>query len=84
LEKKINKINWYGLSLNSNAIHILEKNINKINWILLSFNSSIFNLDYDALKERCHIYMEELIKKTMHPKNIQKYIDLELDIDDCY
>jgi hypothetical protein len=63
---------------------LLNKNIDKIWWEGLSKNPSIFELeyDYDALKERCHIYMQELIQKTLHPNKIQKYIDLELDIDD--
>ena len=82
LEKNIDKINWYLLSRNPNAIHLLEKNIDKINWHYLSENPSIFNYDYDSLRERCHIYMEELIQKTMHPNIIQKYLNLELDLDD--
>jgi len=32
LEKYPDKINWYFLSGNPNAIHLLEKNLNKINW----------------------------------------------------
>jgi hypothetical protein len=78
----INKINWIWLSGNPNAIHLLEKNIDKIDWDFLSLNSSIFELDYDYLKEICHIYMEKLIQKTMHPCIIKKYLDLELDIED--
>jgi hypothetical protein len=70
------------LSGNTNAIHLLKNNKNNIYWDWLSTNPSIFELDYNYLKERCHIYMEKLIQKTMHPNNIQKYIDLELDIDD--
>jgi len=49
---------------------------------LLSENPSIFELDFDYLRKRCHIYIEELIKKTMHPNIIQKYLNLELDMDD--
>jgi hypothetical protein len=82
IEKNIDKINWTRLSYNPNAIHILEKNKDKIDWGYLSKNPSIFELDYDFLKERCHVYMEELIQKTMHPNIIQKYINLESDIDD--
>ena len=82
IKKNIDKIYWHWLSSNPNAIHILEKNINKINWELLSKNPSIIELDYNALKKRCHIYMEELIQKAMHPIIIRKYLDLELDIED--
>ncbi len=34
----INKLNWHGLSLKSNAIELLKENINKINWGNLSLN----------------------------------------------
>jgi len=82
LEKNIDKIYWRWLSENPNAMHLLKNNICEIYWNHLYINSSIFELDYDVLKERCLIYMEELIQKTMHPYIIQKYIDLELDIED--
>ena len=36
------KINWYYLSLNPNAIHLLKNNQDKINWNYLSKNPSIF------------------------------------------
>jgi len=39
-------------------------------------------LDYEALKERCHIYKEELIQITMHPSRIQKYLDMGISIDE--
>lgn len=39
----------------------IKKNQYKIDWINLSKKSSIFELDYNALKERCAIYREELI-----------------------
>ena len=86
LEKNIDKIDreWSNLSLNPDAIHLLEKNKDKINWYDLSKNPSIFKLDYFEIRKRCHIYMEELIQKTMHPNIIQKYIDMEFDIDDFY
>ena len=32
------KINWYFLSLNPNAIHILERNLSKLNWVYLTTN----------------------------------------------
>ena len=33
-------MNWYNLSANPNAIHILEQNLNKVNWKKLSANSN--------------------------------------------
>jgi hypothetical protein len=50
--------------------------------VVLSSNPSIFGYDYEALKERCHIYKEELIQITMHPSRIQKYLDMGISIDD--
>jgi hypothetical protein len=71
------------LSENPNAIRLLEQNLDKINWIALSYNPSIFDLvDYEALKERCLIYCEELIQKTMHPSRIQKLLDMGISIDE--
>ena len=37
-------LNWYLLSCNSNAIHILEKNFNKINWHKLSADPNAINI----------------------------------------
>jgi hypothetical protein len=39
-------------------------------------------LDYEALKERCDIYKEELIQKAFHPSRIQKYLDMGISIDE--
>jgi hypothetical protein len=33
---QIDKVDWYALSMNPNAIHILEKNLDKVNWDALS------------------------------------------------
>ena len=44
LEKNIDKIDWYSLSSNSNAIHILEKYPNEIIWNELCRNTSAMNL----------------------------------------
>ena len=37
---------------------------------------------YNTLKERCNIYKEELIQKTMHPNRILKYLEQGYEIDD--
>ena len=42
LQKNQDKINWFWLSENPNAIHLLEQNQDKINWDELSSNPSIF------------------------------------------
>jgi hypothetical protein len=51
----LDKINWYILSGNSTAIHILEKNLDKINWDELSGNKSIFKLNtQDIISYMCN------------------------------
>jgi len=55
---------------------------NKIDYGGLSRNPEIFELDKKGLKERCDIYREELMKKTMHPLRIQKLLDMVIDLDD--
>ena len=32
LEKNLNNINWYAVSLNPSVIPMLEKNLDKVNW----------------------------------------------------
>ena len=43
-------IDWYMLSKNPNAIHLLEQNIDKIDWDNLSENPNIFEIDKKQLK----------------------------------
>jgi len=38
---------------------------------MLSSNPSIFELDYEALKDRCSVYKEELIGMALHPSRIK-------------
>ena len=81
LEENKDKIDWNYLSLNPNSINLLKKNQDKINWKNLSVNPSIFELDYNALKKRCNIYKEELIKKTMRPSRIFKYLEQCIEVE---
>jgi hypothetical protein len=73
LEKNLTNVNWDGLSFNPNAIHILEKNITKINWCNLSENHSIFQLDYDAMRENNKGMSEEIAKIVWHPSRMAKW-----------
>jgi hypothetical protein len=76
----VDKIHWIGLSENPNAIHLLEKNPNKIKWGCLSSNPSIFELDYNAIKERCSVYKWELLDVAFHPSRIEKYIEMGIEM----
>ena len=80
LEANPDKIHWRCLSENPNAIHLLEKNPDKICWYSLSDNPCIFEIDYEALNERCAIYKEELMQIAMHPLRIQKLLDMGISI----
>ncbi len=55
-KENFNEINWFYLSHNPNAIHILEKNLNKIDWKCLSSNPNAIpilenNLDKIVLQK---------------------------------
>jgi len=85
LEQNPKKIDWYWLSGNPNAIHLLEQNPNNIGWTTLSANPSIFEIDYQAMKEQCSLYKEELLRKALHPSRIERYLEMgaeQEDLDD--
>ena len=44
LEKNIDKIDWYWLSKNPNAISILEENSDKIHWNALFANPNAISI----------------------------------------
>jgi hypothetical protein len=64
------KINWYMLSGNENAIDIIEANKDKIEWDTFSLNPSIFTYDYDEIKKNFKDLGEEIIIKALHPKRL--------------
>ena len=84
LKKNLNKINWICLSENSNAIHLLENNLDKTNLYWLCGNPSIFEIDYNLLRERCSIYKEEFIQVAMHPSRIERYLNQGISIEELY
>ena len=66
----MDKVDWYFLSMNPNAIPIMENNMGKVKWSLLPFNTGIFELDMDFIKTRMDILREELIQKVFHPTRV--------------
>ena len=40
----IDRLNWFWLSANQNAIHLLEENIDKIDWNMLSVNPNAIHI----------------------------------------
>jgi hypothetical protein len=84
LEKNQEKIDWYSLSGNPNAMRLLEKNQDKVNWVELSNNPSIFKktINYKYLYQRMNIVREELMMKCMHPRRLERFLEMGGDIDD--
>ena len=62
--------------MNPNAIHLLEANIHKINWGCILENPSLFF----KVPESPH--KEELVKVRFHPRIFERYLDMELDLND--
>ena len=82
LEKNQDKICWHGLSENpsARAIALLENNQDKIYWDALSENPSIFEYDYQGMKDAMYNGIkEDLVKNRFHPKNIPKFRDWGMD-----
>ena len=77
LEKQRDKIYWYNLSANPNAIELLEANQDKINWYKITGNPAIFQLDYEEMKKNNQEMYEELIKEVMKPSRVFKNPDYD-------
>lgn len=58
--KNLDKVNWFNLSENTDAIYILEKNIDKVNWNRIVFHPLIFEkylkLGYDINSDESFTY----------------------------
>ena len=73
LEQNPDKIDWCGLSANSEAIHILEQNLDKIDWDWLSTNPSIFTYNYKQIAKHRWPINKEIIQNRFHPKNMKYF-----------
>ena len=83
IEKNIDKSCWMGISRNKNAIHLLKQHQDKIDWLQFSLNPSIFAYPYERFAyQRSNILREELMKKTLHPRRIQYWLENGMNIDD--
>ena len=71
----LDKVDWWHLSENPNAIHILEKNLGKVYWTYLSYNSNAIhilekNLDkvywnYLSANQNAHLLLSKLDYQAM-------------------
>jgi len=83
LEQNFDKFDWDILSINPNEIHLLEKTPDKIHWDCLSRNLNIFEWDYIKMsKMKTWIILEDLMKNTLHPKRLIRFLELGGDSDD--
>ena len=94
MEKNLDKVDWWQLSRNINAVHILEKNQNKVFWSMsekntgkISFtqlvrNKNIYTYDYNYYKKRMDLHREELMKKVFHPNRLIYYLEIGYEFAD--
>lgn len=76
---------WKMLAQNPNSEmvrSIMEKHPDKIKWAYLSEHPCIFTFDYEAMRKRCAVFSEDLVKVTMHPSKIQRLLDMGYEIED--
>ena len=82
LQKNPKKIVWSEYSKNPAAIHDLEKNTIKVYIKDILSNPSVLDIDYKKMAEvRTRVIFEDLMKKSLHPTKIQKYVDAGLEPD---
>ena len=65
----MDKIDWWFLSRNPNAINLLEQNIDKINWAMLSENPNAINLlekNIDKIQWDCYQKIQIYLKLTQN------------------
>lgn len=60
MEQNPDKINWWWLSGNPNAIHLLEQNTDKIDWYMLSTNPNAIHI----LEQNHKIYWDNISTNT--------------------
>ena len=78
------KIHWYYLCQNPNAISLLEENQDKLYWFILSTNPSIFTYDYHLMKKVNIHLKEDIIAAALHPKRIFKTVKTDADMEEIY
>ena len=73
MKENQDKIIWWALSENPNAIELLKENQDKINWTNFSENPNIFTYDYIKMKETIKNsgIVEELMSVIFHPKKYE-------------
>ncbi len=79
----MDKISWFDMSSNPNAISILEKNMDKINWLHLSLNpnaihlleQNIDNINWNLLSKNPNIFEIDTKQLKLNITEQAKIID---------
>ena len=79
----MDKISWFDMSSNPNAISILEKNMDKINWLHLSLNPNAIHLlqqnmdkiDWSSLSANPNIFEIDTKQLKLDITEKAKFID---------
>ena len=76
LEQFPENINYSSLSSNPNpsAMYLLKRNIDEADEYQLSENPSIFEYDYEAMRNRMKPIAEEIMANRFHPRNFDKFV----------
>jgi len=75
---EIQKIDWYNLSLNPNAINLLLKNQDKINWDNFSLNPNAINIlleNFDKINIRNFVQNDNLLEAFDNIKDKINWLD---------
>jgi hypothetical protein len=77
------KINWRQFSVNTNirSLDLLKNKKDSINAFHLFANPNIFEVDYKELKQFRFELNREIIAAALHPRRIQRLLDMNTDID---
>jgi hypothetical protein len=81
LEQNIDCVNWDNIS-QTQKLHFLQKYKEQLNYEYLSENPNIFVIDYTKIDKRVNIFKENLMKKILHPRIVEKNL-IKYDYLDC-
>lgn len=83
---KLDKVNWYDLAGNPNAVDIITANLDKYNFItydtIVWSNPAIFTYDYEQMKATKDQLHANLIQELYHPARVAKYLETHEDVDE--
>jgi hypothetical protein len=73
---RLNKYDWENLSLNPNALSIMQRYPDKIDFIkMMYFNPNAVEINYEFVRSRMFILLEDLMKVAWNPKRVEKWVE---------